>query len=51
MSMKILKGNVKYKDRNDIVCTYGITDNNTAYYFMDSTDTKKFTNGKRKWFR
>ena len=47
MSMKILKGNVKYKDRNDIVCTYGITDNNTAYYFMDSTDTKKFTNGNR----
>ena len=47
MSMKILKGNVKYKDRSDIVCTYGTLDNGTSYYFMDSTDTKKFANGNR----
>ena len=47
MSMKILKGNVKYKDRNDITCTYGTVDDGTAYYFMDSTDTKKFSNGGR----
>ena len=47
MSMRILKGNVKYKDRSDIVCTYGTLDDGTSYYFMDSTDTKKFTNGNR----
>ena len=47
MAMKIQKGNVKYKDRNDIVCTYGIVDDGTQYYFMDSTDTKKFSNGNR----
>ena len=47
MSMRILKGNVKYKDRNDIVCTYGIADDGKQYYFMDSSDTKKFANGNR----
>ena len=47
MSMRILKGNVKYKDRNDIVCTYGIADDGKQYYFMDSNDTKKFANGNR----
>ena len=47
MSMKILKGNVKYKDRNDIICTYGTVDDGTSYYFMDSTDSKKLSNGGR----
>ena len=30
--MKIQKGLVKYKDRSDIVCTYGITDDGKQYY-------------------
>lgn len=45
--MKIEKGIVKYKDRSDIVCTYGTTDDGTKYYFLDETDEKKFTNGNR----
>ena len=45
--MKIQKGIVKYKDRNDIVCTYGVTDDGRQYYFLDETDTKKFSNGNR----
>lgn len=45
--MKIQKGIVKYKDREDIVCTYGITDDNRQYYFLDPNDEKKFRNGNR----
>lgn len=45
--MKIEKGIVKYKDRSDIVCTYGTTDDGTKYYFLDENDEKKFTNGNR----
>lgn len=45
--MKIQKGIVKYKDRNDIVCTYGVTDDGRQYYFLDETDSKKFANGNR----
>lgn len=35
--MQIQKGLVKYKDRTDIVCTYGLTDDGKQYYFLDST--------------
>lgn len=35
MSMQIQKGLVKYKDRSDIICTYGITDDGGQYYFLD----------------
>ncbi len=35
--MKIQKGIVKYKDRNDIVCTYGTTDEGVNYYFLDDS--------------
>ena len=45
--MKIQRGIVKYKDRNDIVCTYALTDDGKQYYFLDETDTKKFSNGNR----
>ena len=45
--MKIQKGIVKYRDRNDIVCTYGITDDGIQYYFLDETDSKKLSNGNR----
>ena len=45
--MKIQKGIVKYKDRNDIVCTYGVTDDGKQFYFLDENDTKKFANGNR----
>lgn len=35
--MQIQKGLVKYKDRTDIVCTYGLTDDGKQYYFLDET--------------
>ena len=35
--MQIQKGLVKYKDRTDIVCTYGLTDEGRQYYFLDNT--------------
>ena len=34
--MKIQKGIVKYKDRNDITCTYGVMDDLTQYYFIET---------------
>lgn len=34
--MQIQKGLVKYKDRSDIVCTYGLTDDGKQYYFLDN---------------
>lgn len=45
--MKIQKGIVKYKDRNDIVCTYGVTADGKQYYFLDENDEKKLANGGR----
>ena len=45
--MKIQRGIVKYKDRNDIVCTYALTDDGLQYYFLDEEDTKKISNGNR----
>lgn len=42
--MKIQKGMVKYKDRNDIICIYGVTDAGKTYYFLNS-DGKSFANG------
>lgn len=42
--MKIQKGMVKYKDRDDIVCIYGVTNEGKTYYFLNS-DGKSFTNG------
>lgn len=47
MQMKIQKGIVKYKDRNDIVCTYGVCEDGRQYYFLDEKDEKKFSNGNR----
>ena len=32
--MQIQKGQVKYKDRTDIICTYGVVDGK-QYYFLD----------------
>lgn len=45
--MKIQKGIVKYKDRDDIECLYGATDDGKFYYFLDATDTTKLSNGNR----
>ena len=42
MAMQIQRGLVKYKDRSDIICTYGVTDNGNQYYFLDDT---KLANG------
>lgn len=44
--MKIQKGIVKYKDRSDIVCVYGITDEGKQYYFLGGED-KTLSNGNR----
>jgi len=41
-NMQIQKGIVKYKDRNDIICTYGVTDEGLQYYFLDGG---KLSNG------
>ncbi len=35
--MKIQKGLVKYKDRSDIICTYGITDDGRQFYFLNDS--------------
>ena len=43
--MKIQKGIVKYKDRDDIVCTYGVTDSGKNYYFLENSDSKRLSNG------
>ena len=42
MAMQIQKGLVKYKDRTDIVCTYGVTGDNVQYYFIND---EKLHNG------
>ena len=33
--MQVQKGLVKYKDRSDILCTYGITEDGKTYYFLE----------------
>ncbi len=43
--MKIQKGIVKYKDRSDIVCTYGTLEDGTNYYFLDFGSDYKLPNG------
>lgn len=40
--MRVQKGLVKYKDRSDILCTYGTTDSGQTYYFLDG---EKLSNG------
>lgn len=40
--MQVQKGLVKYKDRSDIICTYGTAENGTVYYFLDG---EKLSNG------
>ncbi len=40
--MRVQKGLVKYKDRSDILCTYGTTDDGRTYYFLDG---EKLSNG------
>ena len=45
--MKIQRGIVEYKGRNDIECMYAITDDKKIYYFLDSKDEKKYSNGSR----
>lgn len=44
--MKIQKGIVKYKDRNDIECNYGVTEYGKQYYFLGDED-KPLKNGNR----
>ena len=43
--LKVQKGIVKYKDRSDIVCTYGTLEDNTNYYFLDFGGDYKLSNG------
>ena len=38
--MQIQKGLVKYKDRTDIVCTYGVAEDGKQYYFLDNTSIR-----------
>ncbi len=45
--MKIQRGIVEYKGRNDIECMYAVTDDKKIYYFLDSKDEKKYSNGSR----
>jgi len=40
--MQVQKGLVKYKDRSDIVCSYGLTEDGKQYYFLDD---EKLNNG------
>lgn len=35
MAMQIQRGLVKYKDRSDIICTYGVGSTGIQYYFLD----------------
>ena len=49
--MKVQKAIVQYKDRDDIICMYGIIDDGTKegknLYFLGDDETKKFSNGNR----
>lgn len=40
--IRIQKGLVKYKDRSDIICTYGTSDDGKMYYFLEG---EKLNNG------
>ena len=40
--MQIQQGVVRYKDRTDLICNYGITDDGKQYYFLDD---KPLSNG------
>lgn len=42
MAMQIQRGLVKYKDRSDIICTYGVSPSGVQYYFLDEA---KLPNG------
>lgn len=42
MAMQIQRGLVKYKDRSDIICTYGVSPTGIQYYFLDEA---KLSNG------
>lgn len=42
MAMQIQRGLVKYKDRSDIICTYGVSPSGIQYYFLDEA---KLANG------
>lgn len=42
MAMQIQRGLVKYKDRSDIICTYGVSPAGIQYYFLDEA---KLSNG------
>lgn len=44
--MKIQKGQVQYKDRNDYYVTYGLTDDGRQYYFIEK-DVEQLKNGNR----
>lgn len=44
--MKIQKGQVQYKDRNDYYVTYGLTDDGKQYYFIEK-DVEVLKNGNR----
>ena len=44
--MKIQKGQVQYKDRDDYYVTYGSTDDGKQYYFIDR-DVEQLKNGNR----
>ena len=35
MAMQVQRGLVKYKDRSDIICTYGVSEEGVQYYFLD----------------
>ena len=45
--MEIKTGIVKYKDREDILCTYAVVEDGAQYYFLDASDEKKLSNGNR----
>ncbi len=45
--MLIKTGLVKYKDREDIMCTYGVMDDGKQYYFLDASDHNTLSNGNR----
>ena len=45
--MKIQRGIVEYKGRNDIECLYAVTDDKKIYYFLDAKDDNKYSNGAR----
>ncbi len=40
--MQIQQGVVRYKDRSDLICNYGITEDGKQYYFLDN---KPLSNG------